>query len=406
MVPEGWILKELNDLALIERGRFSARPRNDPSYFGGNYPFVQTGDIASAGTYLKSHSQSLNDRGLSVSKLFPKNTILITIAANIGETAITTYSVACPDSVVAIQPYTQLADTFWLKKVLETKKKDLDAKATQNAQKNINLQVLMPLVIATPPLSEQKKIAKILSTWDLAITTTEHLLHKSHQQKKALSQQLLIGKRRIPGFDQNWKSFRLGQLFSRVTTKNNKTSTNVVTISAQHGLVRQEDYFKKTVASEILDNYFLLNKGQFVYNKSYSNGYPMGAIKRLNKYESGVVTTLYICFDVSDKGICHPEFFEHYFEEGLLNNGLRRVANEGGRAHGLLNVKPSDFFGLNVLVPCVKEQKKIALTLSTADREIATLKQKLACLKQEKKALMQQLLTGKRRVQVPEMEIA
>ncbi len=128
----------------------------------------------------------------------------------------------------------------------------------------------------------------------------------------------------------------------------------------------------------------------------------MGAIKRLNKYEKGVVTTLYICFEVMDEAICNPDFFEHYFDCGLLNNGLSKVANEGGRAHGLLNVKPSDFFGLTVYVPEVDEQKAIAAVLTTADQEIQTLQAKLACLKDEKKALMQQLLTGKRRVKIDE----
>lgn len=128
----------------------------------------------------------------------------------------------------------------------------------------------------------------------------------------------------------------------------------------------------------------------------------MGAIKRLNKYEKGVVTTLYICFEVRDETSCSPDFFEHYFDSGLLNNGLSKVANEGGRAHGLLNVKPSDFFGLTVYVPEVDEQKAIAAVLTTADQEIQTLQAKLACLKDEKKALMQQLLTGKRRVKIDE----
>ena len=86
----------------------------------------------------------------------------------------------------------------------------------------------------------------------------------------------------------------MGEVFSRVTTKNYGQSTNVVTISGKQGLIRQEDFFKKSVASETLDNYFILRKGQFAYNKSYSNGYPMGAIKRLNRYDEGVVTTLYI----------------------------------------------------------------------------------------------------------------
>lgn len=225
------------------------------------------------------------------------------------------------------------------------------ALSTGDGRQNLNLKDFAQITVPLPSLAEQKKIAEALSIWNQAIATTEQLLESSQQQKKALMQQLLAGNKRLAVFNKTWGKHRLENLFSRVTTRNNEASTNVVTISAQHGLIRQEDYFNKPVASETLDNYFLLKKGQFAYNKSYSNGYPMGAIKRLNKYEKGVVTTLYICFEVRDETSCSPEFFEHYFESGLLNNSLSKVANEGGRAHGLLNVKPSDFFGLTVYVP-------------------------------------------------------
>ena len=259
------------------------------------------------------------------------------------------------------------------------------------------------IIINLPPLPEQKKIAQILSTWDKAITTTEQLLTNSQQQKKALMQQLLTGKKRLLDkngvrFSGQWKPVALSTIFNRVTTKNNGQSTNVVTISGQHGLIRQEDFFKKTVASETLDGYFLLKNGQFAYNKSYSNGYPMGAIKRLNRYKDGVVTTLYICFEIDDSTKADSDYWEHYFESGLLNRGLTQIAHEGGRAHGLLNVKAADFFSMKAPKPAVEEQQKIAAVLSAADKEITTLQQKLDALKQEKKALMQQLLTGKRRV--------
>ncbi|ASJ98845.1 restriction endonuclease subunit S [Citrobacter freundii] len=263
------------------------------------------------------------------------------------------------------------------------------------------------ILINLPPFLEQKKIAQILSTWDKAISVTEKLLTNSQQQKKALMQQLLTGKKRLldengTRFSETWKLYALSKLFQRVTTKNNGKSNNVVTISGQHGLIKQEDFFKKTVASDTLDGYFLLKKGQFAYNKSYSNGYPMGAIKRLNRYPEGVVTTLYICFELTTPKKSCGDYWEHYFESGLLNNSLSQIAHEGGRAHGLLNVKPSDFFSLKVAVPGFEEQQKIASVLSAADTEISTLEKKLACLKDEKKALMQQLLTGKRRVKVDE----
>ena len=274
-------------------------------------------------------------------------------------------------------------------------------------QANLSAKQLQEIPVLIPPELEQKKIVQILSTWDKAISVTEKLLANSQRQKKALMQQLLTGKKRLldengTRFSETWKLYALSKLFQRVTTKNNGKSNNVVTISGQHGLIKQEDFFKKTVASDTLDGYFLLKKGQFAYNKSYSNGYPMGAIKRLNRYPEGVVTTLYICFELTIPKKSCGDYWEHYFESGLLNNSLSQIAHEGGRAHGLLNVKPSDFFSLKVAVPGFEEQQKIASVLSAADTEISTLEKKLACLKDEKKALMQQLLTGKRRVKVDE----
>ena len=275
----------------------------------------------------------------------------------------------------------------------------------------LNKAALEKIPVLVPPLPEQQKIAKILSTWDKAIATTEKLIETSKQQKKALMQQLLTGKKRLLNpetgkvFEGEWEEVKLSKLCSRLTEKNKGQSSNVVTISAQFGLIRQEEFFKKSVASETLDNYFILRKGQFAYNKSYSNGYPMGAIKRLNRYHDAVVTSLYICFKINNFQATSSCFLEQYFESGLLNRGLTKVAAEGGRAHGLLNVKPVDFMGLILRIPTFIEQQKIASVLTAAAKEIETLEAKLAHLKQEKKALMQELLTGKRRVTV-EKEMA
>ena len=173
-----------------------------------------------------------------------------------------------------------------------------------------------------------------------------------------------------------------------------------MTISAQRGFVSQTDFFNKSVASSTLDNYYLVLKDEFCYNKSYSNGYPMGAIKRLKETEKAVVTTLYICFSIADSQRLDINFFEQYCEFGGLNRGLTKVANEGGRAHGLLNVTPSDFFGLQLLLPSLSEQKAIAEVLTAADNEIATNRKKLDALRLQKRGLMQQLLTGKTRVKI------
>jgi type I restriction enzyme S subunit len=259
---------------------------------------------------------------------------------------------------------------------------------------------LSKIKIPLPPLPEQKAIAQVLSTADAAILTTEKLIAQKELRKKWLMQQLLTGKKRLKGFEGDWKEKKLSDLFDRVTRKNTEGNTTVVTISAQRGFVRQTDFFNKNIASEITDNYFLVERGEFCYNKSYSNGYPWGATKRLNDFDKAVVTTLYICFGIKDKKKTNPEFFEQYFGANHLDKGLTKIAHEGGRAHGLLNVTPSDFFSLKVTVPSYEEQTAIAQVLQAADKEIRLLKAKAEKLREQKKGLMQVLLTGKVRLKI------
>ena len=132
-------------------------------------------------------------------------------------------------------------------------------------------------------------------------------------------QNLMSGKKRLKGFEKKkWEEPTMGDVFERVTRKNSEQNTNVVTISAQRGFVRQTDFFTKTIASDIIDNYFLVEKGEFCYNKSYSNGYQWGATKRLKDFEKAVVTTLYICFGLKNSQQNSGDFFEQYFAQPFL----------------------------------------------------------------------------------------
>ncbi len=267
-----------------------------------------------------------------------------------------------------------------------------------SSQKALTIEKVNKLIFPLPNKQEQERITSILFTSDKVIELKEKIIRQKKQQKKWLRQNLLTGRVKIPGYNAQWKEIKLREIFDRVTRKNSEGNTKVLTISAQQGLISQGDFFNKVIASESLDNYCILKKGEFAFNKSYSNGYPMGAIKRLTLYDRGVVTSLYICFKLREDKDCSPEFFEQYFEAGLLNRGLTKVANEGGRAHGLLNITPSDFFNLKVKVPNAEEQKAIADILVEADKEIQILEKELDLLKQQKKGLIQLLLTGKVRV--------
>ncbi len=140
----------------------------------------------------------------------------------------------------------------------------------------------------------------------------------------------LIPELRFPEFENEgeWKEKVFEEVFDRITTKNSENNQNVLTISAQLGLVSQLEYFNKKVSAKDVTGYYLLHKGDFAYNKSYSNGFPMGAIKPLKYYEMGVVSTLYICFRA--KGVYISDFFEQYFDAGLLNSEISSIAQEGG----------------------------------------------------------------------------
>lgn len=194
-----------------------------------------------------------------------------------------------------------------------------------------------------------------------------------------------------------WTEVHFRDMFSRLSRRNSENNTNVLTISAQHGLISQQDFFNKSIASEDKSNYFLLNKGEFAYNKSYSSGYPYGALKRLDMYEKGIVSPLYICFAALGKNKC-PEFYVQWFEAGKMNSEIRAFAQEGARNHGLLNIAVDDFFNSYLLYPSLSEQQKITDILTTQDKVIDLKEKQFAEKQRQKKYLMQQLLTGKKRL--------
>ena len=175
---------------------------------------------------------------------------------------------------------------------------------------------------------------------------------------------------RFPEFDEEWILLSLENITQRVTRKNKNNESDVpLTISAQYGMVDQRDFFNKIVASANLTTYYLLKKGEFAYNKSYSSGYPWGAIKRLDKYEKGVLSSLYICFE--PKSNVNSDFLVQYFESSKWHESVSNIAGEGARNHGLLNVSVTDFFKTCHYIPDnLTEQKKIAEFLSLLDKRI------------------------------------
>lgn len=184
-----WQTKTLGEVAQIERGKFSHRPRNEPRFYGGKTPFVQTGDVTRSNGIVRTHTQTLNEDGVAISKVFPAGTILITIAANIGYTGILEFDSAAPDSLIGLTPNDAVSAEF-LNFYLRTQQPEMDRMAPKGTQKNINIEFLKPWPVVVPPLPEQKKIAHILSTVQLAIEAQERIIQTTTELKKALMHKL------------------------------------------------------------------------------------------------------------------------------------------------------------------------------------------------------------------------
>ena len=193
-IPREWRVKRLDEVAQVARGKFTHRPRNDPAYYGGNYPFIQTGDVSAAeGGFLSVHSQTLSALGTTVSQCFPEGTIAITIAANIADTAILAVPMYFPDSVVGAVVQ-QGVNVRFVELCIRRAKRRLDAMATQSAQKNINLQDLRPLLIPYPESGEQNRIANLFTAIQSKLDSEVSTREKLRAKKRGLMHDLLTGK--------------------------------------------------------------------------------------------------------------------------------------------------------------------------------------------------------------------
>lgn len=404
MLPKSWRRSTLGEIARVTSGGTPDRSR--PDYWGGDVPWVTTGEIQF--NTITDTVEKITAAGLqnSSAKLFPPGTLLMAMygqGKTRGQVAKLSIDAATNQACAAIQLRDKHDVDFYFQ-YLTSQYEELRELGNAGTQKNLNGGIIKGLGVPVPPYCEQRRIAEILSTWDQAIATAERLLANSQRCTRDLMVSMLSGRRRFPGFTGKWRYVDFDAVFERVTRKNSTQNTNVLTISAEHGLISQRDYFNKSVASANLSGYTLLYRYDFAYNKSYSTGYPMGAIKPLLDYDAGVVSSLYLCFKLRDDVDADFDFFRHYFEAGLLNQEIEGVAQEGARNHGLLNVSVTDFFKLQLHIPTAPEQRRIAEVINVARAEEARLQAQVQALRQEKSALMSQLLTGKRRVKLPEAE--
>lgn len=248
-----------------------------------------------------------------------------------------------------------------------------------------------------PYKDEQIEIASYFRTLDAKLQASAKKVDSLKKLKSASlvtmfpQQGETTPKVRFKGFEGEWRRIKFSKISSRVTRRNDMLECKLpLTISANEGLISQEKFFKNIVASSNLDNYYLLKRGEFAYNKSYSNGYPFGAIKRLDKYDSGVLSPLYICFGIHNE--VDSDYICFFFETTLWHKDVAERATEGARNHGILNIGTEDFFDIDIMIPESKEeQQSIATFFRSLDRKIALETARLEKLKQIKLACLDKM---------------
>ncbi|MGN1217526.1 MAG: restriction endonuclease subunit S [Phocaeicola sp.] len=248
-----------------------------------------------------------------------------------------------------------------------------------------------------PTVTEQRKISALLSLIDERIATQNKVIEDLKLLRDAICDAMFcspkqsVPRKRIKGFYTDWQKVHLNEICSRVTRKNtNGRCDLVLTIAAQYGLVSQLDFFNKSVASENLEGYYLLQKGDFAYNKSYSSEYTCGAVKRLERYEEGVLSPLYICFR-PDPSKVDSDFLTYYFESRKWNREIMDISVEGARNHGLLNISVIDFFNTIHRIPNIEEQRAIAKVVKTIIHKISSEQTILECYVKQRTYLLRQM---------------
>jgi len=331
-----------------------------------------------------------------------KNDLVMALRGKIGEVAIVDEELVGANltrGVALIAPLPEF-DPFFLRhllssgRVVEKLRKSMNGSALQE----LSIGVLRNISISFPEnINEQKAIASILNSFELAHCKIQLLIAQKETRKKGLMQQLLTGKKRLSGFNMKWNFVTIGDVFQEIYDSNNGDKRNaILTISSKQGFVSQNQKFDRVIAGDSLSKYTLLRKNDFAYNKGNSKTYPMGCIHRLEAYESAVVPFVYICFRASGK--IDSAFYKYWFIGKGLDRQLKRIITSGARGDGLLNVDSVDFFKLYIPLPDLEEQIAIAEVIGAADREIRILNAKLEKIREQKRGLMQVLLTGTKRL--------
>ena len=400
LIPDDWEVKKFNKFSKFYSGGTPLTSKSE--YYGGEIPFIKSGEI-----YYDRTEQFLTQEGLnnSSAKLVYRGDLLYALyGANSGEVAISQLEGAINQAILCIQQNKDEAETIYLYNYLKLEKSNIINKFLQGGQGNLSADIIKNLQIPLPPLLEQKKIADCLSTWDVAIEKQSALINALTDRKKALMQQLLTGKKRLPGFSGEWKEVKLGSICENFQNGNafsakdyKKTGIPIVTM----GNINLGGYF---YFSESKSNFWIEDKSLERYE--IKKGDLIIAMTDVTPEKNLIGLTSIIDIDrifylnqrvghiILKPKLADTDFIFYLSQNSYWRNQCKAFATLGVQA----NLGTNDIKNINIKLPPIEEQTAIAEILATADRELQLQKEKLAQLQQQKKGLMQVLLTGKKRL--------
>ena len=358
--------------------------------------YLRITDITEEGTYSDKQRVSVNYTGTE--KLLKNNDFLFArTGATVGKTYLnnnTTDKIAFAGYLIRFVPDLEKIHPYFLSLYCQTEEYWNWVKicSARSGQPGISAEEYGKLPIPCPPVEEQRKIVEVLETWDKAIGLTKRLIEQKELQKKYLMQQLLTGRTRIPGFTGEWEETRLKEILYEIDEKTTSNNQHPIMSVTKKGIFSQEDYFDKQIASENNIGYKILKKGNIVFSPM---NLWMGSIGFFEK-EIGIVSPAYKIFNINKK-IASFGFLRHFMLTSRMLY-LYKVNSEVGASVVRRNLDIKGLMSSEVFLPSSKEQEEISNVLSSCDKEIELLKQKLAKLEAQKKGLMQILLTGKVRL--------
>jgi len=389
-----WKICKVGDYGKIITG--STPPTSDnTNYAGGTQLWASPVDLGQT-KFVTDTQTKLSSIGFSKTRKLPVGSVLVTcIGSTIGKMGMAATEMSTNQQINSIVVDSQYDNHFVYYALQSRFPRYLTSVAVQ-AVPIMSKSSFEKLQNYRTTFKEQKKIGALLNLIDERISAQNRIIEDLKSERKFLLEQLFClpkehtPKLRLKGMTGDWYKVRLYDIVERITERNKaNTCSRVLTIAAQYGLIDQQEFFNKQIASSDLTTYYLLHKGDFAYNKSYSGDYPWGAVKRLDNYNEGVLSSLYVCF--RPNGNVDSDFLCHYFESTKWYRGISEISGEGARNHGLLNMSVDDYFNTIHRIPSLEEQRQISTMLNTIVQKIKIEESIIDKLQKQKSYLLKEM---------------